>query len=258
MVALAQPELAALLHRHVDVVAAGEEALDPQEAVALVAEVEQAVDIDRLALPLDVLLLDVAALAVAVATPAATTATVARLAVRPLVVAVALLVLLVRLVLLAAALAATLVLAALVLIALAVLAALVLAALTVLAALVLPTLTVLAALTVLLAIVRGIGDVDGHVGVAVRRRVGPGVGRLGEGPLARFGVVGWSVESVGCGRRRGIRRRRLVDHRDGAAVVRLRVGSAGAGATVAAAVAVRRAAGSRGLAGVDSVPRSRR
>ena len=42
VVALAQPELPALLDRHVDVVAAGQEALDPQEAVALVAEVEHA------------------------------------------------------------------------------------------------------------------------------------------------------------------------------------------------------------------------
>ena len=46
VVALAQPVLAGLLHRDVDVVAAGQVAVDPQEAVALVAQVEVAGDGD--------------------------------------------------------------------------------------------------------------------------------------------------------------------------------------------------------------------
>ena len=49
VVALAQPVLAGLLHRHVDVVAARQVAVDPQEAVALVAEVEVAGHLDGLA-----------------------------------------------------------------------------------------------------------------------------------------------------------------------------------------------------------------
>ena len=49
VVALAQPELAGLLHRHVHVVARRQEAADAQEAVALVAQVEVALDVDRLA-----------------------------------------------------------------------------------------------------------------------------------------------------------------------------------------------------------------
>ncbi len=51
MIALAQAELAHLLHRHVDVVLARQVTLDAQEAVALVTQVEQALDLDGLPLP---------------------------------------------------------------------------------------------------------------------------------------------------------------------------------------------------------------
>ena len=80
VVALAQPELAGLLHRHVHVVARGRKPADAEEAVALVAEVEVALDLDRLA---GVLLgraargLARAALAIAVAAAAATAAVAA-------------------------------------------------------------------------------------------------------------------------------------------------------------------------------------
>ena len=67
VVALAQAELAGLLDRHVDVVLGGQVALDPQEAVALVAQVEQALDLDRLAGEL----LDVGGLVLAAAAAAA-------------------------------------------------------------------------------------------------------------------------------------------------------------------------------------------
>ena len=77
MVALAQGELPGLLHRDVDVVLARQVALEAQEAVALVAQVEQTLDLDRLAHEGLVLL---GAVGAAVAAPT-TTATVARLAV---------------------------------------------------------------------------------------------------------------------------------------------------------------------------------
>ena len=51
-VALAHAELAGLLHRDVDVVLGRQGALEAQEAVALVAQVEAAVDLDRLAVAL--------------------------------------------------------------------------------------------------------------------------------------------------------------------------------------------------------------
>ena len=66
-VALAQPELTHLLHRHVAVVLGRQEAVDPQEAVAVVAEVEATHD--GYGLTGELLLL---AAAVPVATPAPT------------------------------------------------------------------------------------------------------------------------------------------------------------------------------------------
>src|SRR5690606_11102146 len=118
-VALAQTELAGLLDRHVDVVAAGQEALDPQEPVALVAQVQEAGDLDGLTVPVVVLRLAcVLALTVAVTAPTATTTTVARLGLT-LVLAALVLVLLVLLVLAAlVAVLAALVLATLALTAL--------------------------------------------------------------------------------------------------------------------------------------------
>src|SRR5207244_5838980 len=82
VVALAQREASHLAERDVDVLRGGEVGARPQEAVALVAQVEQALDLDGLAL---VLLLLAAALeltlaaAVAVASPSASTPAVARL-----------------------------------------------------------------------------------------------------------------------------------------------------------------------------------
>ncbi len=81
MIAFAQTELARLLHRHVHVVAAREVAVDAQEAVALVAQVEQTRDLDGLADPRRLFAL--AALTVA-------TLTVATLTVATLTIAAAL------------------------------------------------------------------------------------------------------------------------------------------------------------------------
>ena len=82
MVTPAEPELAGLLDRHVDVVPARQEAVHAEEAVALVAQVEQAGDVDGLALALLAVLLGARLVgAITVATPAATTTTVPALAV---------------------------------------------------------------------------------------------------------------------------------------------------------------------------------
>ena len=75
-VATTQAELAGLLDRDVDVVAAGQQTVDPQEAVALVAQVQDAGDLDQLALPRLVGLATLVG-AVAVATTATTTTTAA-------------------------------------------------------------------------------------------------------------------------------------------------------------------------------------
>ncbi len=77
-VTLAQRELPRLLDRDVDVVLAGKVALEAQEAVALVTEVEEALHLNRFALERLLLIRAVSPLAV---TTAATTASVARLAV---------------------------------------------------------------------------------------------------------------------------------------------------------------------------------
>ena len=79
VVALAQRELADLLDRDVDVVLARQVADEAQEAVALVAQVEQTVDVDRLALEglLGVRSVGRPVAALATVTSPATTATVA-------------------------------------------------------------------------------------------------------------------------------------------------------------------------------------
>ena len=83
MVALAQLELAALLHRDVDVVLGGKEPPDPKESVPLVPEIEVAVDLHGVTGPRLVLAL----VAVAPATPAPPVAGLDRVVVAPLAVA---------------------------------------------------------------------------------------------------------------------------------------------------------------------------
>ena len=163
----AQAQLAGLLDRDVDVVLAGQVTLDPQEAVALVTEVQEPGDVDRLALEgLVGLLLEVLALlAVAVATPAATAATVARLAVLTLLVptllvaallTVPLLLVALAPVALSALVAALLVAAGLVAVALVAVAVLTVAALLVALALV-AAVTVLAATVPVPGLLGGVG-----------------------------------------------------------------------------------------------------